>query len=762
MNICDFCDRYGIKYFGISLKIGNGKKTPEYVPLYKATPKMTDFKTLSLEQLKERQENVELFDYIAMDTSEYHHIDIDYKDGEEYDTEATEWVENISELSPFFKSMTKSRGKHIIIKSDNGLGKNNRPQSIFKDIEFLNGQWSFVKRSEKVYNSDSDIYDFDDDDIKEFIQTVPTIQKVSDDGYSSGTVTPIINDTKLAQVLNLIPPEDYDTWTRCVWALKNDGEHNYELAKEWSKRSNKYEEDAFEKLWENGRHGVTLGTVYFLANKIAPELYRRFYIKTSLSNNDDALADTFIKLQNDNVIYSNETVYIYKKNWISERPKNCLQLKKLVRETLHEYILNVEIDFNKSMIGKSEAEQRDMKATKDLIKKIFDKVSTRSQIDNITAFVLQDLASMNHNIEFDLGEEQYFNLHFRNGVYELDNKRFRKRTQSDYITQFLDWDYNENVDSTILNELREFYGKIQPDKSQYKFMLQWLGYGLTGSVKHQKFKMNIGYSASNGKSTEFKIHDKVFPIYTMKLDNKTFQHGYSKRHKQIIHLVQRPVRFAYCEELENKKLDSDFLKEIVDGANINCEVMYGTSTTKTIQAKISTCSNKDFNLEGDQGVMRRGLVQNYTSQFKEEYKEDNFQTHKYSKIKDYEKRFSDDKYKNAYLQLLIENYDIDFNVPKSNEEQFKQILEEYDEVGSVLSGIFELTGEDSDRISKNEMLALVNEKLSGKKLEWRELLSEMKKKGVQYSRQKRSPDGEQGCFIGIKRTEYDEEECDDI
>ena len=48
----------------------------------------------------------------------------------------------------------------------------------------------------------------------------------------------------------------------------------------------------------------------------------------------------------------------------------------------------------------------------------------------------------------------------------------------------------------------------------------------------QKGKMNIGYSASNGKSTELKIHDIVFPIYTTKLDKRTSNERFEKQHKQ--------------------------------------------------------------------------------------------------------------------------------------------------------------------------------------------------------------------------------------
>ena len=82
--------------------------------------------------------------------------------------------------------------------------------------------------------------------------------------------------------------------------------------------------------------------------------------------------------------------------------------------------------------------------------------------------------------------------------------------------------------------------------------------------------MNIGYTASNGKSTEFRIHDSIFPIYSKKLDKDTFNISYAnKRHKQIRQLQKNPIRFCYCEELDQKKIDVDYLKDFVDANNLS-------------------------------------------------------------------------------------------------------------------------------------------------------------------------------------------------
>ena len=94
----------------------------------------------------------------------------------------------------------------------------------------------------------------------------------------------------------------------------------------------------------------------------------------------------------------------------------------------------------------------------------------------------------------------------------------------------------------------------------------FLKYCLKGGNPQKIFKMNIGYTAANGKTTEMDIHETVFPIYTYKLDRSSFSQNCTKRHKYMLKLVKFPIRLAYINELDDSKLDADFLKEFVDGA----------------------------------------------------------------------------------------------------------------------------------------------------------------------------------------------------
>ena len=141
-SIKDFCDKNEIMWFPIDLqivpdKIDPNKKEKVLQPIknkcyahdkinkkgetyisYKAEP--TDFKTLSVDIIKQRQEFLSISDWIAIDTRFIHQIDIDY-------IETIEVYNDILKDAPYFKSATKGF-PHIFIKQDGFIPKSDRIQ----------------------------------------------------------------------------------------------------------------------------------------------------------------------------------------------------------------------------------------------------------------------------------------------------------------------------------------------------------------------------------------------------------------------------------------------------------------------------------------------------------------------------------------------------------------------------------------------------------------------------------------------------------
>ena len=566
----------------------------------------------------------------------------------------------------------------------------------------------------------------------------------------------------IADLISMDYIDNYDDYIRLVWAFSNCD--LYDLSIKILSKSKKFNKEHHDKIYFNDkRQVINIGSIMHYAKLSNFEEYIKLKPKlTKLLNNDDSLSNLFLDFEKDNIIFKDDKIYIYTVNkWVLD---DGYTVKKIIRDTLNKYI-SYRIKLQQDLILQADEENR-----KGLIKfaeelnKIQLRLTVKKSIDNILEFTKQTLSyeGRSKNIEFDIGKDQIYNLHFRNGVYELKNKIFRPRIKTDYITKYLDWNFEPEKDRFKIEEIKKDFKKIQPDDTQLKFLLGWLAYSLDGDNSKQKMKFNIGYTAANGKSTEFKIHKMIFDIYTMKLDNRTFDLNYSKTHKQFIHLINNPIRLAFIEELSRNNLDVNILKDFVDGDSLNVEIMYGTSTTKNIQCILSTCSNKDFNMrEADSGIIRRGLVQYYNSKFIKNV-EDDYDKHIYKRVDRFEEKYLNEDYKNAYFHLLLEYYNSNDFIPTENENNFKDIVEQYDTFKMGCEKVFEFTHDQDDRLGKIEALKAFNFDSGYKKMSWSKFLSEMKRIEVEYDRTK-SKDNLKGVFLGIKKKDIkDDDEISNV
>ena len=750
MDITQYFNQKGITWFPINLEFNEGKKS---IQPYRETgqrPTTHDFDNFNLVQERKKYK----YKYGAVDTRNFFHIDVDLIENKEYSENTLKFVEELKQNVPYFPSISK-RNPHFIMNKNDQLPKKNRIQTKFEDIEILSGQWSWFKIDDKIINAERKLTPIDEgiiEDIKP--KNKQTKQSKSCEKSVSNQVTKkVTEDLKiLVNMIDIKYINEYDTWTKLVWALHNDNLNNYELARNMSMRSSKFDDDFFSKLWSETRSGCGIGTIHYYAYHSNPKKYIVLNPNDHLTGTDDNLTKIFLSLQCENIHFiDQDNLFLYSNNqWIQDN-KN-LHLKSTIRKTLIDYVKNINLE----LLDKG-AEEYAEKLEK--IQKIMVKVSSCKTIDAVCKFVIQDLSYEPKTELFNINENQIYNLHFKNGVLDLNTKKFRDRKKSDLVTLILDWDYEPNIDEKALNEVQDFFRKVQPHEDQRRFLIEWLAYCLTGDINKQKFKVNIGYTAQNGKSTEFLIHHTIFPIYTHKLDNRTFNQAYeNKRHKQLLKLLKEPIRFVYCEELDHKRLDTDFLKDFVTGQNLNVEVLFGTTESNSIQAKLNTCSNKDFNVEKDAGILRRGLVQMYESQFLSGV-EDNYETNKFKCVDNYINKFNGQEYKNAYLHILLSNFSLNPFIPKLNEQLFKDITDEYDTFKETFDKCFELTGNKEDIIHKEEIED--NLRMYDSKLNIRTIRQELKKLGITYDRQKYK-NGKKGYFLGIKKNNEIDSDTEDI
>jgi hypothetical protein len=778
ISILDFIKKHKIPFSFCNIERRLDKKTNKYIKKISGNPQgwmEWDFKKCVNESKKFKNMTKNTCLNINLTNSKFMIIDIDtgsQKLQEKY----------LKEYGSDFQSKSCNRGLPHLWRLKREEDKNTTKTGYKEGLDLIYTN-IFEKLDSKIINYNSKEFKFFDD--FPLVEKKLKKNKSNDSGFielknqnKKETKKTEIKNSSIETIKNLLSCIDndlknniqYDDWLKIIKACKNENKDSFEIVELWSKKSDRHNQEHFEHVWNYKREETktitTEGSLRYYAKKYNPHKYHFINLYTNFEPDEHNLSKVFLKLKGEDIIFQDLKVYLYDGDLWNVDDRKYNKLKYCIRthlikffnnkltfylkenEELKSRILNLVENNTEDNLNKQAKNDDHIKN----INKCLKFVKQNSKISNICDMVNQELTTFNSDIIFDLLEEQKFNLHFKNGVYEIDNKRFRNRVKGDYVTKCLQWEYSENVDEECLNEVKLFFKKIQPDQIQRKFLLQWLAYCITGDISRTKFKMNIGYKACNGKSTEFDIHDKIFDIYSFKLNTKTFQEGNAKTHKQLIHLLEKPIRFCYVEELPEEKLDSTLIKDFVDGKKLNVEIMFGTSQAAKIQAKLNTCSNKDFSIKTDEGILRRGLVQKYDSEFKSNISEDDFENNHFIRDNNYTDLYNDEKMKNAYLKLLLDNYELNFDIPEKNEKEFLTISEEYDEFKPVLYKDYLFTKDKNDCVSKKDIIDLFENKYS-----WKYILGEMKTIGIEYNRLKMI-DGERGFFIGLKKIETEEEE----
>jgi hypothetical protein len=397
------------------------------------------------------------------------------------------------------------------------------------------------------------------------------------------------------------------------------------------------------------------------------------------------------------------------------------------------------------------ANQMEFKLYSNLIKKI----GGIKFMESVLKSVFQEFYDPEFVLKMDTNPDL---ISFRNGVVNLKDGVFRQRTKDDYFSMCLEYDYKETANKEDTEKIQRIIHNVCNDDGDLEaFVLSWFSYCLTGLTREQKFFYCYGPTASNGKTTLAQMFHKAFSIYCKKLEKKTFEEDYSKRHKQISELSY-PVRFVYIEEQDRKKLDIDFLKDFIDGNNLTNEVLYGTVKSIKIQCKLTMFSNYNPNFNTDEGIRRRGFHSEFINKFVDEddpeLKNKNKGVNVYVKDKTlHEVYFATENFKIAFFHILLP-YAVKYykeglkNVAKV-QRSFHEVCDENDKMKNFIEAQFVKSTSNKDAIHKDLFLDMYREYSGLKNVSFQNILNDIKRLNHIYDKNKMIK-GKRGCILGLK------------
>jgi hypothetical protein len=366
---------------------------------------------------------------------------------------------------------------------------------------------------------------------------------------------------------------------------------------------------------------------------------------------------------------------------------------------------------------------------------------------------------------YDNLDNGLYKMVYKNGILDLKTMIFKKGiTQSDFITKTIPFDYEKPTEEE-LKYVRENLKKIcNWNEKHLDYYLSSLGYAFTGdSSKEQMFWYLRGQTAENGKSIVFEVLEILMPNYVIKGGSDILDKGADLR-KEIS--TWRGIKLLWLNEVSVKQKDEDLVKALCDGTGYKYNRLYSTDAiVMPIKFKLFAVSNNTLTIKGDAGVKRRFKLEQFNSQFKDDFDCD-YENLQFKKDKDFKDKLCD-QYKNALIHLILSYSNKYWNEKKLKEypvewnEEAEDVMKDNNQFSEWFKDTFEI--KEGATIHKTDFETILNASIY-KNLKIKDELARMKISYKYESQKEKCEKGKKrkGFWVGFKEREPEPEEKSNI
>jgi P4 family phage/plasmid primase-like protien len=533
------------------------------------------------------------------------------------------------------------------------------------------------------------------------------------------------SDDELQLVKNLVNSclsksraDNYDEWINLGWTLRNI---SYDLLDTWdafSQNSSLYKSGECQKIWLNMKDmNKGFGTLKYWAKLDNPVVYEQIIENTIIPLLDITMrsggahgdiADVIEKYMKDKIIYDCKAkcwFYVDHTNkWVSDSEGTFIY--KLCKTGICKLFME------RSMHWFKLAQQTEDTAQSDMYNNNAQKTLAIAKQLKHTPFVKHIIPQLKSVMYVDDFVEKYLDCNinliaFENTVYDLEKCIFRKIEPTDYISITTGYEYDDNVDDDVIQEVKDIISAMFATDEMYLYVLDILTSMLYGKNLFQEFYITTG-TGSNGKSLLMNATSATFGGYSKKINASTLTKP-SKSANETSELYNcKGVRFVYTEEPDtDDKLITSRVKEYSGDSTIKTRGLYANPIEYVPQFKIVMCCNDLIRLSKvDGGIARRLRVIEFKYKFMPPEKFD--ETNPYHKLMDpsINEKFADDvRYKQAMMKILCDNWKDNVKDMKSMPppaevlEASKSYLEECNPVMIYINEHYDITGNNDDHIA---------------------------------------------------------------
>jgi P4 family phage/plasmid primase-like protien len=567
-------------------------------------------------------------------------------------------------------------------------------------------------------------------EIEEYIRVIlPTILNNKKDklhqqifGDINLTKTQINTDTLqfvkgLVSCLSKTRSEDYDSWIKLGWTLRNIDSR---LLQEWinfSEVSDKYVSGECEKLWDRMKiDTLGIGSLHYWAKQDNPELYNKLLDDNVIGLIDRCIESKGAHYDVSRVVHmmykyqykfiTKDLWYIYseeKHRWL--RAREALKLRTILSTSLCQKFMERATYWNQEKTKKLDDDiwVENCEKKRAISLDIITKLKSAGYKDSIMKECKAHFCD--EKFEETLDSRPHL-IGFNNGVYDLCLHEFREGNPDDYISFSTGRNYIPyNPDSENVLEINTFLSQVFTIPDIKRYIVNIFSSMLDGGILQEKFYIFTG-NGSNSKSKLLELIQKAVGDYYCILPISLLTQKRAASNSAQSELERtKGRRFAVMQEpSENEKINIGLMKELSGGDRIMTRGLFKEPIEFKPQFKmIMTCNELPEVPSDDGGTWRRIRVVDFSSKFTDNPDPNNPREFKI----DTELANKFERWADTFISMLIHNHKSNNlnNIPEPTEVRIatEGYKKNNDIIGQFVNETLYLNEESDTRIKLQKL-----------------------------------------------------------
>jgi phage/plasmid-associated DNA primase len=494
----------------------------------------------------------------------------------------------------------------------------------------------------------------------------------------------ILSNSKNMEIVDLIDVkyiDEYDTWKRIVWAMKNEN-YTEEEAQSISKKSNKYDDKGFSNVWDKAPSNITVsqGTINYYAKLSNEKKYYEIINKNKIDwdciATERGIAELFLMSYKDDYVYKDETLYIYSKNkWKiataafakNELSKGIKSICCGIMQTLTNELKNTE----------------DKQETQNISRKInvMTEISVycykTTWINNIYSMLINILSGNDYPMEFDTLLPDV--VCFTNKAFDINTGKEVVISKYDYITMDTGYDYVEPTkEQTEL--IQTLMKQIFPTQELRDCYLSILHTCMSGNRPENFVLANGGGRNGKGLTNELMM-SMLGSQYSYKGSTTTLTERFKSGVCEEIAQLDKKRMAIFTEPNDNDFLQLGNVKTLTGDGSINARGIYSKKTLTKLFATIIFECNKKPKINGriDESAISRFINVPFPSTFTNDEEKLKLDNHHKCNLA-YKTDVWKIEHRCAFFNYLTKNAKKQLYIPKCVKEETQKYLMDNDDL----------------------------------------------------------------------------------